>query len=284
MIPAAFEYRRAKTLSDALKAIGTKDTKVICGGQSLIPMLRFRLTQPKRLVDIAGLKQLKGIAKAKGAIRIGAATTYRELLDSAMLRRQFPVIAEATEHIGDRQVRNVGTIGGALAHADPSADMPSVMLALDAVFVLQSAKKRRTVMARDYFKGPFETAMKASELLIEIHLPTMTGNTGMAYASFDQAASGYPLVGVASVITRARGTVRHARLAFTGLAECAFLADAAEQLVGTTGDAKAIERVADAAVVGVEAGDDIHASATYRLHLARVAARRSLSLAVERAG
>jgi carbon-monoxide dehydrogenase medium subunit len=284
MIPASFEYSRAKSLAEALKAVGSRNTKVICGGQSLIPMLRFRLAQPKRLVDIAQLKQLRGIAKAAGGVKIGAATTYRELLDSALLRKQYPLIAEVTERIGDRQVRNVGTIGGSLAHADPAADMPAVMLALDAALLLQSAKGKRSVPARTFFRGPFETAMKPIELLVEIRLPSMPAGAGTAYASFDQAASGYPLVGAAAFVVRSKGVVTHARLAFTGLSETAFLAETAAQLVGTKGDAKVVEHVARSSVSGVEANDDIHASATYRLHLAKVAALRALTLALSRGG
>ena len=284
MIPAAFEYARARSLPDALKALGSKNTKVICGGQSLIPLLRFRLAQPKRLIDIGGLAQLKGISRVKGGLRIGAATTYRELLDSKVVRSDVPLIAEVTEHIGDRQVRNLGTIGGGLAHADPAADMPAVMLALDATFALQSAHGKRTVAARAFFRGPFATAMKSQELLTEIRIPALPKGVGTAYVSFEQAASGYALAGAAAVVARSGGSVTHAALAFTGLSDTPFLAEAAAQLVGTKGDAKTIDRITAAAVAGVEANEDIHASPAYRTHLAHVAARRALTRAIERAG
>jgi len=284
MIPAAFEYARARSLPDALKALGSKNTKVICGGQSLIPLLRFRLAQPKRLIDIGGLAQLKGITRVKGGLRIGAATTYRELLDSKVVRSDVPLIAEVTEHIGDRQVRNLGTIGGGLAHADPAADMPAVMLALDATFALQSARGKRTVAARAFFRGPFATAMKSQELLTEIRIQALPKGAGTAYVSFEQAASGYALAGAAAVVARSGGSVTHAALAFTGLADTPFLAEAAAQLVGTKGDAKTIDGVAAAAVAGVEANEDIHAAPAYRTHLAQVAARRALTRAIERAG
>ncbi|HXV87430.1 MAG TPA: FAD binding domain-containing protein, partial [Gemmatimonadales bacterium] len=171
MIPARFEFARARSVQDALKALSAKHTKVICGGQSLIPLLRFRLAEPARLVDITGVAALKGIGTFKGGVRIGAATTYRELLASKTLRTGFPLLAQVTERIGDRQVRNLGTIGGGLAHADPAADMPAVMLALDASLVLQSGRGKRSVPARAFFKGPFATALKPQELLVEIRLP-----------------------------------------------------------------------------------------------------------------
>ena len=284
MIPAAFDYARARSMQDALKALGTKGTKVVCGGQSLIPLLRFRLAEPKRLIDIAGLAQLRGVGRVKGGLRIGAATTYRELLDAKAARADFPLLAEVTENIGDRQVRNLGTIGGGLVHADPAADMPAAMLALDATFAVQSARGKRTVAARAFFHGPFATALKPQELLVEIRLPALPKGAGTAYVSFEQAASGYALVGAAAVVARSNGTVSHAALAFTGLADAPFLAQAAAELVGTKGEANAVARAAAGAVNGVEANEDIHASAEYRTHLAQVAARRALTRAIERAG
>jgi len=152
VIPTSFEYVRAKTLNDALKALG-KNTKAIAGGHSLLPLLRFRLAQPDRLVDIGKLPQLKGIKKAGGGFKIGAATTYRELLESKELTVLYPLIAEVTEHIGDLQVRNAGTIGGGLAHADPAADMPPVMLVLDATFVLQAKGGKRSVRRASSSRG-----------------------------------------------------------------------------------------------------------------------------------
>ena len=280
MIPTSFEYVRAKNLSDAFKLLG-KHAKVIAGGHSLLPLLRFRLAQPDTLIDIGQLPQLKGIKKAGGGMKIGAATTYRELLESKELKALYPLIAEVTEQIGDLQVRNAGTIGGGLAHADPAADMPPVMLVLDAAFLLQSKAGKRTVPARKFFKGPFTTALKPNELLTEIQLPAPPKRTGMAYASFEQAASGYALAGAAALIAVANGMITRAELAFTGLADTPFLAPAAAKLVGTAGD-ELISQVAAAAVAGVEANDDIHANPVYRAHLATVAARRALTTALGR--
>jgi carbon-monoxide dehydrogenase medium subunit len=284
MIPAAFEYTRATTLAEALDAIGgPAQAKLICGGQSLVPLLRFRLAQPQQLVDIGRLPELRGVTVTDEVVRIGAATTYRELLASEPLRDAVPLIAEVTENIGDIQVRNLGTIGGALAHADPSADMPAAMLVLDARLHLQSLRAKRTVSARDFFIGPFETAMASDELLVAIELRPLSDFTGSAYVTFEQAASGYALVGAAAVVTvsPARG-VTAASLAFTGLADAPFLADVSS-LLGTAGDAPSVARAATNAVRGVQANGDIHADAAYRLQLAQVGARRALTTAIARA-
>ena len=215
MIPAAFEYTRATSLAEVLEAIGggEQQTKLICGGQTLVPLLRFRLAQPHRLLDIAQLPELRGISVTDDGIRIGAATTYRELLACEPLCEAVPLIAEVTENIGDIQVRNLGTIGGALAHADPSADMPAAMLALDARFHLQSARAQRVVAAREFFRGPLETAMEPDELLVAIELEPLSDFTGAAYVTFEQAASGYALVGAAAVVTRQPGERRHGGIA-----------------------------------------------------------------------
>ncbi|PYP94071.1 MAG: carbon monoxide dehydrogenase [Gemmatimonadetes bacterium] len=282
MIPTSLDYVRARNLNDALKAMG-KNSKVIAGGHSLLPLLRFRLAQPDRLIDIGQLPQLKGIKKAGGGLKIGAATTYRELLESKDVKALYPLIAEVTEHIGDLQVRNAGTIGGGLAHADPAADMPPVMLVLDATFALQSKGGKRSMPARKFFKGPFTTALKPNELLVEIQLPAPPKGAGTAYASFEQAASGYALAGAAVLIAVAKGMITRADLAFTGLADAPFLAPAAAKLVGTQGGSDLIAQVTSLAVAGVEANDDIHANADYRKHIAAVAARRALTEALARA-
>lgn len=285
MIPAAVDYTRATSVADALQALAAGEgTRVMAGGQSLVPLLRFRLFDATKLVDIAGLTELAGIEKDGDDVRIGAVTTYRELLDSDLLRESHPVIPEVTEHIGDIQIRNAGTIGGGLAQADPASDMPAVMLVLDAKFTLRSQAGERSVAAADFFQGSFTTALKDDELLTEIRLPALPDGAGTCYLSFDQAASGYALVGAAAVVATSGGKVTSARLAFSGLSETSFLAEAASQLVGTDASADVIKKVAVTAVDGVEANEDIHASAVYRTHLATVAAQRALTLAASRAG
>lgn len=283
MIPAGFEYVRAKTLAQALTAVATSGTKVLAGGQSLIPLLRFRFTSPKRLVDIGGLAQLKGIKATPRGLRIGSLTTYREILDSALVRKNAALMTEVTEHIGDRQVRNVATIGGSTAHADPASDMPAVLLALGALITVRSKRGTRAIPASKFFLGSFQTALKKGELVTDIILPPAPKGAGSAYSSVDQAASGYPLVAAAAVVARAKGVVSHAALAFTGLSDHAFLAASVSQLIGTQGTKQDVAHVAEAAAGGVEPNADIHASGDYRLHLAKVTAERALTQALERA-
>ncbi|HEX9894999.1 MAG TPA: xanthine dehydrogenase family protein subunit M [Gemmatimonadales bacterium] len=283
MIPASFEYARARTLAQALKAVASDDTKLVAGGQTMIPLLRFRLAAPKRLVDISGIAQLQGIKRTPAGLRIGAGSTYRELLDSPLVGSDAPLIAEVAQHVGDRQVRNLGTLGGGLVHADPASDMPAVMLALDVTFNLLSQTGKRSVAAREFFTSAFTTAMQPDELLVDLVVPKLPKGAGSAYATFEQPASGYALTAAAAVVAKSKGTITHAALAFTGLADHAFRVEAAASLIGTPGDAGAVAAVADHAADGVEPNDDIHASAAYRRHLAGVAARRALTQAIERA-
>jgi carbon-monoxide dehydrogenase medium subunit len=284
MIPTSFEYVRAESLKDALKVLSDGDgSKAIAGGHSLLPIMKFRLAQPPRLVDISRLEELKGIGEKGRGARIGAGVTYRELLESELLRERFPIVAEATETIGDLQVRNRGTIGGSLAHADPVSDMPAVMLALDATFNLRSKRGRRSVKAREFFQGAFATALAEDELLTEIILPPLPTGAGTTYLSHDHPASGYAIVGAAVAVARKRKAVTHAVVALTGVGEIAYLLRSADSLVGSNGEPDAVARVAAEATTGVEVNGDIHAPAEYRRHLATVITRRALETALERA-
>jgi aerobic carbon-monoxide dehydrogenase medium subunit len=284
VIPTSFDYVRAASLRDALRVLAQGDgTKIIAGGHSLLPVMKFRLAQPPKLLDIAGLAELRGVEEYRKGARIGATTTYRELIESDLLRERFPLIAECTENIGDRQVRNRGTIGGSLAHADPASDMPAVMLVLDATFNVRSKRGRRAVKAREFFKGPFETALAEDELLLDIVLPRLPRGAGTAYLSLDQAASGYALAGAAAVVARTRKTVSHAVVALTGVGDMSRLVPATDQLVGTKGEPEVLARVAAAATDGIEIQGDIHAPAAYRKHLAQVIVRRAIETALARA-
>ncbi len=283
MIPASFDYVRAASLRDALTVLAAGDgAKVIAGGHSLLPMMKFRLAQPGRLVDVGGIEELRGVSEHRRGARIGATTTYRDLLASDLLRERFPIIGECTENIGDRQVRNRGTIGGSLAHADPNSDMPAVMLVLNATFNLRSKRGRRSVAVKEFFQGPFVTALAEDELLIDITLPAMPRGAGSSYCSLDQAASGYALAGAAAVIARSRKTVSHASVAFTGVSDMSRLIPT-DQLLGSKGEPEVVGRVAAASVEGIEVNGDIHAPAPYRRHLATVVVRRAIEKALERA-
>ena len=251
MIPAAFEYERATSLDEALDLLARHggDAKVIAGGQSLLPLMKLRLARPERLIDIAASAASVRLA-GWGGLAIGALTTYAELLEDEVIGR-FGVFADALPRIGDVQVRNRGTIGGSVAHADPAADLPPVLLALDAVVVIRSAGRgERTIEVADFFEGAFTTALAEDELLTEIRLPAPSGGVGSAYQALEQRASGYAIAGVAAVVGRAgsgagdgpvRGTDARAsdlvRLAVTGVGDRPYRATAAEAaLAGTNGD------------------------------------------------
>ncbi|HSB54386.1 MAG TPA: xanthine dehydrogenase family protein subunit M [Gemmatimonadales bacterium] len=285
MIPTSFDYVRAGSVKEALNLLAAGDgSKVIAGGHSLLPLMRFRLVQTPKLIDISRLDELKGVQEFKKGVRIGAATTYADLVESALLKERCPIVAEVAAAIGDIQVRNRGTIGGSLAHADPASDMPAVMLALDAEFQFRSKKGgRRTARARGFFQGAFATEMAEGELLTDILLPGM-GRNAAAYHAFDSAASGYAIAGVCAVVARKRSSISEISVAFTGVGEIAFLATGFDPVIGTKCDLAVVDQCARDALGKVDIGGDVHAPAEYRRHLAVVAAKRAVQAAYERAG
>ncbi|MFL5519941.1 MAG: FAD binding domain-containing protein [Gemmatimonadales bacterium] len=289
MIPTDFDYVRARSLREALDAVaGADGVKVIAGGHSLLPMMKFRLVQPSKLVDIGAIEELRGIAEHRKGARIGATTTYREMIGSQLLRERFPILAEAASVIGDRQVRNRGTVGGSVAHADPASDMPAVMLALGAEFVLRSKRgilpaAKRSVTASEFFQGAFTTALAEGELLTEIILPGPPKGAGMAYVKHTAPASGYALAAAAAVVGRTRKTISHIQVATTGVGESHRFVHAVQELVGTKGEPELVARIAARAFEGVEIQGDVHSPADHRRALASVMVRRAIEKALERA-
>jgi carbon-monoxide dehydrogenase medium subunit len=286
MIPAAFGYTRAGSLDEALAAIAADDgAKVIAGGQSLLPLMKLRLAQPGTLVDIGRLPELRGIEKLDdGRLSVGALTTYAELMDSPAMH--YGVLRDALPSIGDAQVRNRGTIGGAVAHADPNSDMPAVLLALDAELVLQSSRGTRTVSTNGFFEGPFTTGLAQDELLTRIILPAPRDDAGSAYVTLEQPASGYAMVGVAAVLfVGAGGLIEGAGVGITGVSDSAYRATGVEvAVVGTTGGAEVFAAAAAHATDGRDVNSDIHAGAEYRTAMAAVYTRRALEAALARVG
>jgi carbon-monoxide dehydrogenase medium subunit len=289
MISTDFDYLRAKSLREALDAVADGEgVKVIAGGHSLLPMMKFRLVQPTKLVDIGGIEELRGIAEYRKGARIGATTTYREVMSSQLLRERFPILAETASVIGDTQVRNRGTIGGSVAHADPASDMPAVMLVLGAEFVLRSKRgilpaAKRSVTAAEFFQGAFTTALAEGELLTEIVIPGPPKGAGMAYVKHTAPASGYALAAAAAVVGRTRKTISHIQVATTGVGESHRFVHAAQELVGTKGEAELVARIAARAFEGVEIQGDVHSPADHRRALASVMVRRAIEKALERA-
>jgi len=279
MYAASFDYQRPNTIDEAIALLAKHgdDAKVLAGGHSLIPAMKLRLARPRIVIDIARIANLSDIREAGGRITIGALTTHRAVETSALLKSKCPLLAEAAAVIGDVQVRNKGTIGGSLVHADPAADYPAAILALDAEIEVAGPRGRRTIRAADFFVDLLQTSLAADEILTEVRV-SATPRT-VAYVKTDQKASGFALAGVA-VVVGAEGI----RIGVTGVAATAYRAAAAEQVLAgqSSPSAETIALAAARAADGVDPLSDIHASAGFRAHLARVNTRRALEKALAR--
>ena len=286
MIPAAFDYTRPASLDEALGLIGSGGSKVIAGGQSLLPLLKLRLASVDRLVDIGRLAELKGVRSLPdGRLGVGALTTYAELLDSPA--QHYGLLRDALPTIGDVQVRNRGTVGGAIAHADPASDLPACLLALDVEVVVRSARGERTIPITEFFQDSFQTSIADDELLTEVRLPGPRDDAGSAYASLEQPASGYAIVGVAAVVARpsAGAPISFATIAITGVGPVAYRASVVEgDLIGSDGSSEAIGHAASHATDGVTVNADIHADGEYRAAMARIYTVRAVEAALARLG
>lgn len=282
MIPVAFDYVRARDVPDALRLLAEHgdDAKLLAGGHSLIPMMKLRLAAPSVVIDIGAIPGLAGIKRDGRRIDIGALTTHAALAESAELAEQAPVLWEAANELGDPQVRNRGTIGGACAHGDPAADYPAVMLALDAVFTLAGDDGTREVGADAFFTGMFETALAPDEVLTSIAFATAPHS---GYAKFHHPASGYAVVGAAVKLTLTDGRITAARVAFTGVGDAAFRAPGVEAALAgiAIGDAAKLDAACRDAAAGIEARSDAFASAEYRTAMADVFVRRAVSAALQ---
>jgi carbon-monoxide dehydrogenase medium subunit len=273
MIPASFEYLRPQTLNEAgsLLVKHGEDAKVLAGGHSLIPAMKLRLAQPKVLIDIGGIGDLDYIRERDGKIAIGAMATHYDIESSKLLAEKCPLLTEVAPQIGDVQVRNKGTIGGSLVHADPAADWPAAILALDAELDIAGASGRRTVKAADFFVDMLQSAVKSNEILCEIRVPA-TGKS-VAYVKSAQKASGFAIAGVAVVMGKST------TVGITGVATKAYRAKAVEQALRS---GASVTAAAQKAADGIEPLSDIHASAEFRAHLARVNTQRALERAAAR--
>jgi carbon-monoxide dehydrogenase medium subunit len=282
MIPRTFEYTAPKSLQEALGLLA-EGGKPLSGGMSLIPMMKLRLAAPEHLVDLGRIKDLNYIREQGGALHIGATTTHYEIESSPLVRAKCPLLAETAAHIGDVQVRNRGTIGGSVAHADPSADYPAALQALEAKVVLKGAKSERTVLVADFLVDTFTTTIEPGEIVSEIVVPLEDAGTGTRYQKVLQPASGFAIVGIAVRIRKAGGKIAMARIGVTGLSNCSYRATAVEQaLEGKAGSAGEIQNAAALVAEGVDANSDLHGSAEYRKHLAVVHTARAILSALSR--
>lgn len=284
MIPSAFEYHRATSLDDAARVLATHapTAKLLAGGHSLIPAMKLRLATPSMLVDIGGLSDLRYIKRNKKHLTIGTLTPHADVAESSEVQRGFRGLAEAAAAIGDVQVRNCGTIGGSLAHADVSADYPAAVLAFEADIIVKSAKGARSIPAFKFFTGLFTTELAEDEIVTEVRFPD-PGDAGSAYEKFFHPASGYAVVGVCVVASLdKRGVCKQARVAATGVADRPVRLSSLEMaLKGSTWDADRLRTACENADADVrDVREDLFAKADYRRHLLRVVARR----AAERAG
>ncbi len=286
-IPAAFDYHTATSVNEAIALLQQygDDAKLLAGGHSLIPMMKLRLAQPGHLIDLGRISGLSYIREEDGAVAVGAMTTYTTIEESEVLARYFPLLPEGTALIGDPQVRNRGTIGGSIAHNDPAADMPGIVLALKADILVQGPNGVRTIKADDFFLGMFETALQPDEIVTEIRFAIPPAHTGSAYSKLANKASHYAVAGCAAVITlNDDGTCSAASVVITGASVKPTRASAVEAtLLGKKLDEPTIAGAAAHAAQGLELIEDLHGSKAYRAQMAVVMARRAISRAAERA-
>lgn len=284
MIPTKFAYRRAASLDEAIRLLQESggEAKLLAGGHSLIPLMKLRLSEPSMLIDIGRIPDLRGIRERDGLIEIGATTTHHELATSELLRRLAPVVSEAAAEIGDPQVRHRGTIGGSLAHADPAADLPAVMVALDAEIHLKGPNGWRAVPAASFFQDLFTVDMAPDEVLAAVKFRPVWH---AAYAKLHQRASHYAIVGVCAALSIENGSIRSARVAVTGASTHAQrLPNVEERLVGRQATQAVIDEAASVAGDTLDdVNSDIHASEEYRRAMVKVFTRRALERAMARA-
>jgi aerobic carbon-monoxide dehydrogenase medium subunit len=283
MSAALFEYHAPSTLQEAIALLTQYggEAKILAGGHSLLPIMNLRLAQPKALIDIGKIPGLSGIREENGTIVIGAMTTHYLVESSSLLKQKVPILPETAAVIGDVQVRNRGTIGGSIAHADPAGDLPGAAVALDMQLKAVGPRGERTLSAREFFVDILTTALQSDEILTEIRVPAMPPRTGSAYEKFPNPASRYAIVGAAAVITLdGNGVCQKAGVGLNGVTGTPVAAVGVEQaLVGKRINDQSIQEASAKAADGLEPLGDIFASAAYRTHLARVFTKRALSRA-----
>lgn len=284
MIPAAFEYHAPKSLEEALRLLERHgdEAKLLAGGHSLLPLMKLRLASPRFVIDLGKLRGMSYIREEGDKIAIGAMTTHADVAASELLASKCPLISETAAEIGDAQVRNRGTIGGSLAHADPAADYPAAILALDAEIVAANTGGNRTIPARDFFVDMLTTQLRPGEIVTQVRVPKLNPRIGTAYCKLAQPASGFAIVGVAAkIVLGAAGKIESAAVGVTGLAPKPYRADSVESaLAGQKASDKLFGDAAKAVAKGVEPLGDLHASADYRREMAIVFTRRALSQAL----
>ena len=280
MIPVSFDYKRANSVSDAISLLQQhgENAKILAGGHSLVPTMKLRLATPETLIDIGGILELKYIEDKGDHLAIGSGTTHWMVESSDLIQQKAPGLSQAAAQIGDVQVRNRGTIGGVLAHSDPQADYPGVVLALNATIVAQGSGGERTVAASDYFTGLWETALTEGEILTEIRIPTDSANANSCYLKFPQPASRYPYVGCAVAMSASGGSCSDVRVGLSGVGEFAFRDSGVEDSIrGQTLNESSIASASAKAAQGRSVLSDVFVSEEYRRAMAQVYTKRALT-------
>ena len=279
MIPAPFDYVVAEHADQAIELLAKReDAKLLAGGHSLLPAMKLRLARPALLIDVGRIDELSYVREDGDVIAIGALTRHKDVAGSAVLRQHCPLVSSVAGQVGDPQVRHRGTIGGSLAHGDPASDLPSVVLALDGEVVARGPTGERTIAAKDFFTGVFQTAIGPDEMLVEVRVPKL-GSAGWSYVKMHRRAQDWATVGVAAVVERSNGSVGKARVALTNMGATSLRATAVETAIagGST-----IEDAVTHADEGTEPPSDHAASSEFRRHLVRVLTRRALDEAAAR--
>ncbi len=287
MIPASFDYLTPTTLGEAVEALVShgENARVIAGGHSLLPMMKLRLARPGVLVDLSKIPDLSGIQQENGQITIGALTTHYEIESSDLLKDKCPLLPQTARVIGDAQVRNRGTIGGSLAHADPAADIPASILALGGELRVRGPDSDRWIQAEDFFLGLMTTALKPDEILTKIRIPVLSDRVGTSYQKVAQKASGFAIVGVAVHLGMDGGLCAEIGVGVTGLGSKPYRARGVEEgLRNRRLEPSVIEAASSQVAQDVDPLEDIHASAEFRAHLARLYTARAIAEAAKMAG
>jgi carbon-monoxide dehydrogenase medium subunit len=289
MNPSSFDYYRPDTVNEAIALLQEhgENVKLLAGGHSLLPIMKLRLAEPEALIDLGRISALRGVSDTDGGLSIGALTTHRQVATDPMIDRRAPLLAVTARHVGDRQVRARGTIGGALAHADAAADYPAAILALDATMVAEGPSGERRIASGDFFLDFLTTALEPTEVLTRIEIPAQPDGAGWSYQKLANQASGYAIVGVAVLLVVGEdGKISEARIGGTGMAAVPWRAVEAEQALrgAAADDDSAITAAANLIDLDIEALDDLHGSAEYRRRVARGLTRRAIQEAIAVSG